>query len=62
MVRCGWQKASGGYDITAKAHAVANRIAKAVEQAGPSEEERQAAADAARIEKAVDERAKVLTK
>jgi hypothetical protein len=58
----GWQKASGGYEITAKAHAVADRIAKAVEQAGPSEEEQQAAAHAARIEEAVDERAKVLTK
>ncbi len=58
-----WKKA-GGPIITAKAHAVADKISRAVELAGPeaAEEEKQGAADAARIEAAVDERAGIIAK
>lgn len=58
-----WKKA-GGPVITAKAHAAADRITRAVEQAGPEADEsrRQAAADAERLEAAVDERAGIITR
>lgn len=59
----GWRKLDGPI-ITAKAHEAADRITVAVEQAGPdaSEEAKQAAVDAVRIEAAVDERAAVLAR
>ncbi len=59
----GWKKA-GGPIISARAHEAADRIAKAVEHAGPDagEAAKQAATDAARIEASVDERAQVLVK
>lgn len=58
-----WKKA-GGPIISARAHEVADRIIKVVEEAGPdaSEEAKQAAIDAARIEAAVDERAQVVAR
>ncbi|MGE4335644.1 MAG: hypothetical protein AB7E55_06685 [Pigmentiphaga sp.] len=57
----GWQKVPASHELSAQAHAVADRLAQATETAATDEQRREVAA-AVTLETAVDQRARVLEK